>query len=90
MMPNNPEPVQVPESVAGTHWPCFALDGSTEQPLPKQRTDTERLDWLEREHARLDPVMRLVVKRDHDRDGSKWVDTLHARAAIDAAMDAAR
>lgn len=39
-MPNN---VRVPEEIAGTSFPCFAIDGSTD---PKARTDTERLQWI--------------------------------------------
>lgn len=51
--------------------------------------DTARLDWLDAEHDRVDPVMRLIVKRHHDRNSSEWANTTDARAAIDAAMDAA-
>lgn len=48
--------------------------------------DTRRLDWLEQEHSRFDPVMRLAVKYKLDRRSAEWVNAVSARSAIDAAM----
>jgi hypothetical protein len=49
------------------------------------RADAERMDWLEAEHSRVDPVMRLTVKEHHRRESHFWVNVNGARDAIDTA-----
>jgi hypothetical protein len=44
---------------------------------PSEIPDTALLDWLESEHARVDPVARLVVKRSGDRNSNDWADVSH-------------
>ena len=57
--------------------------------LADARADTGRLDWLDAEHGRVDPVARLVVKRFYNRDGHEWADCAYsARREIDAARSA--
>lgn len=53
--------------------------------------DTRRLDWLQSEEDRAGRVMSLVVKVNHDRDGSEWANISgNVRAAIDNALAASR
>jgi hypothetical protein len=47
--------------------------------------DAERLDWLEAEHSRVDPVMRLTVKEHHFRGSPLWANVNGAREGIDTA-----
>jgi hypothetical protein len=47
--------------------------------------DAERMDWLEAEHSRVDPVMRLTVKEHHFRESPLWANVNGAREAIDTA-----
>jgi hypothetical protein len=64
-----------------------ALSGAAER-----ERDTKRLDWLDAEHDRVDPIAALVLKRHHDRASSEWANLAGSpcsvRAAIDAAMSA--
>ncbi len=49
--------------------------------------DSERLDWLEAEHERTDPVAALMVKQFYNRNGNQWANCgRSARTEIDAAM----
>ena len=48
--------------------------------------DRARMDWLDAEHQRVDPVARLVVKRRYDRNGHAWADVAESsRTGIDSA-----
>jgi hypothetical protein len=47
--------------------------------------DAERMDWLEAEHSRVDPVMRLTVKEHHFRESPLWANVDGAREGIDTA-----
>ena len=51
----------------------------------KQRTDTERLDWIWENHSSLEKVFQ-DAENSSDKDGN-WSPS-RFRAAIDAAMDA--
>jgi hypothetical protein len=48
------------------------------------REDQARMDWLNHEHCRVDPVAHLVVKLRHDRNGFEWGNVTNPRAEIDA------
>ena len=81
--------VRVPEEIAGTSFPCFAIDGSTD---PKARTDTERLDAMIQHGWRLETVSDTVC---YVLGIGNWEPEIRAygttpRRALDAAMDAAR
>jgi hypothetical protein len=82
--------VRVPEEVSGTAFPCFALDGSTDKPA---RTDTERMDWLEREKPELIGAgiylhSEMYWARNESDDEARDTNHRTMREAIDAAMDA--
>lgn len=51
--------------------------------------DKERLDWLDGEHDRVDPMMVLVAKRGYERNGNGWGNTNDGqpvRRVIDTGM----
>jgi len=57
------------------------------------RRDSERLDWLTREHGRVDPMAAFTVKESYDRASSAWVNSgSPPRLMLDLCMkrDAAR
>lgn len=58
-----------------------------ESELREANADRERLDWLDGELQRIDPVAYLVIKRDHDRDSHEWG---NASAPVRREIDAAR
>jgi len=63
------------------------LDAEVER-LTKEKAeamaDTQRLDWLEAEHARIDPVAAMTVKWKLDRGGSEWANIVQGvRRTID-------
>lgn len=64
--------------------------GEREGELIEARGDTQRLDWLEAEHRRFDPIMRLAVKAEYRREASLWANiTPPIRAEIDKAWRSA-
>jgi hypothetical protein len=92
--------VRVPEEVSGTAFPCFALDGSTDKPA---RTDTERMDWLERRVKADGDILCGWLRADSEYDEFKgkhfeWPETFWCGgeeqdgqpfASLRAAIDAA-
>ena len=54
------------------------------------RTDAERLDFLQAEHDRYDPMMHVTAKYMYDREGSSWANICgNVRQEIDKAIIAA-
>ena len=57
--------------------------------LARPSEDTRRVDWLQSEEDRVGRIASIVVKVNHDRDGSEWANISgDVRAAIDAAINA--
>lgn len=82
--------VRVPEEISGTVFPVYALDGSTD---PKERTDTERLQWYlfdtQPDHIGAYDIWERIEQDDtYDEDKADAFYLRHCWAAIDQAMDA--
>lgn len=57
--------------------------------ISRLEADRERLDWLDAEHERTDPAMRLVAKLQYIRESGVWANCDEsAREAIDTARAA--
>jgi hypothetical protein len=59
--------------------------------LAAAKADGDRLDWLQSEHDRFDPVANITMKFDYDREYNVWANIAgDIRKEIDAARTGAR